>query len=156
MIGIFYSGVLVWRDRDAKLDEIKDATPTATGLFLSSKILALLISIQLILMTTIVFGVIAQAFFGYFNFEFAVYARLLLVNNFLFFTYLTVLTVFLHYLINNRYIAYFVFMVFIMAFDYVLELLKIKSLMLSYGAISRGSYSDVNGFGPWATATAWF
>lgn len=58
LIGTFYSGVLVWRDRDAKLDEIKDATPTATGLYLSSKILALLISIKLILMTTIVIWVI--------------------------------------------------------------------------------------------------
>lgn len=84
------------------------------------------------------------------------YARSLLVNDFLFFTYLIVLVVFFHYLINNRYIAYFVFMVFIMASDYVVELLKIESLMVSYGAISRGSYSDVNGFGPWATATAWF
>ena len=153
---IFYSGVLVWRDRDAHLDEIKDATPAATGLFLSSKIIALLISIQLILMTTIVIGVIAQSFYGYFNFELGVYARSLLVNDFLFFTYLTVLAVFFHYLINNRYIAYFVFVVFIIASDYVLELLKIESLMVSYGAVSRGSYSDVNGFGPWATATAWF
>ena len=153
---IFYSGVLVWRDRDAKLDEIKDATPTATAMFLSSKIVALLISIQLILITTILIGVIAQASYGYFNFELGVYARSLLVNDFFFFTYLTVLAVFFHYLINNRYIAYFVFVVFIIASDYVLELLKIETLMLSYGAVSRGSYSDVNGFGPWTEATAWF
>jgi ABC-2 type transport system permease protein len=158
LIGIivFYSGVLVWRDRDVKLDEIKDATPTATGLFLSAKILALLISIQGILMLTILLGVIAQSFYGYFNFEWGVYARSLLLNDFLFFTYLTVLVVFLHYLINHRYLAYFVFVVFIMASDYVLELLKIESLMVSYGSVSKGPYSDLNGFGPWAKATAWF
>lgn len=158
LIGIitFYSGVLVWRDRDAKLDEIKDASPTATSMFLAPKILALLISIQLILIITIVIGVLAQSLYGYFNFELGVYARSLLVNDFLFFTYLTVLAVFLHYVINNRYLAYFVFVVFIIASGYVLELLEIETLMLNYGAVPNGPYSDMNGFGPWATATAWF
>ncbi len=153
---VFYSGVLVWRDRDAKLDELKDATPTATAMFLSSKIVALLISIQLILMVTILIGVIAQASYGYFHFEWGVYARLLLVNDFLFFAYLTVLAVFFHYLINNRYIAYFAFVVFIVATGYILQALKIESLMVNYGAVSSGPYSDVNGFGPWAEAMAWF
>jgi ABC-2 type transport system permease protein len=155
-IVIFYSGVLVWRDRDVKLDEIKDATPTATGLFLSSKITALLLSVQLILVITILIGVIAQASYSYFNFELGVYFRSLLVNEFLFFTYLTILAVFFHYLINNRYIAYFAFVVFIIAIDFIWQALEVETLMVSYGSVPRGTYSDLNGFGPWQTATFWF
>lgn len=153
---IFYSGVLVWRDRDAKLDEIKDASPLATGLFLSSKITALLVSIQLILITTIFIGVITQMVYGYFNFELTVYARSLLINDFLLFTYLTVLAVFFHYMINNRYISYFAFVVFIIAIEFVWEALKVETLMLNYGSFPTGSYSDLNGFGPWQQATIWF
>ncbi|WP_040669943.1 M1 family aminopeptidase [Nitritalea halalkaliphila] len=158
LIGIitFYSGVLVWRDRDAKLDEIKDATPIPTLSLLASKTVALLLSIQLILIATILIGIIAQSLYGYFHFELGVYFRLLLVNDFLFFFYLTVLAVFIHYLLDNRYIAYFVFVVFIVASGYVLELLEIESLMLNYGAVPGGAYSDVNGFGPWAKGAVWF
>jgi ABC-2 type transport system permease protein len=153
---IFYSGVLVWRDRDAKLDDIKDATPTASAMFLSSKLIALLLSIQVILLIAIVIGVIAQSMYGYFNFELGVYARSLLVNDFLLFSYLAVLAVLFHYLINNRYIAYFAFVVFIVAVEYVFVLLKVETLMVSYGASPGGPYSDMNGFGPWQEARAWF
>lgn len=155
-IVIFYSGVLVWRDRDVKLDEIKDSTPTGTAMFLSSKITALLISIQLILILTILIGIIGQVGYGFFDFKLGVYARALLVNEFFFFTYLTVLAVFFHYLINNRYVAYFAFIVFIAAIDFVWQALEVETLMVNFGSVPRGIYSDLNGFGPWQKATAWF
>lgn len=155
-IVIFYSGVLAWRDRDVKLDEIKDSTPTGTALLLSSKITALLLSIQLILVITILIGIIAQASYGYYNFEIGVYVRSLLVNEFLFFTYLSVLAIFFHFLINNRYLAYFAFVVFVIAIDFVWQALKVETLMVNYGSVPRGPYSDMNGFGPWQEGKLWF
>jgi hypothetical protein len=45
LIGIitFYTGVLIWKERDAKIDEIQDATPVKAGMLFTSKLIAMLI-----------------------------------------------------------------------------------------------------------------
>ncbi|MGY6560988.1 MAG: M1 family aminopeptidase [Luteibaculaceae bacterium] len=158
LIGIitFYSGVLVWRDRDAKINEIKDATPVSTGLLFSSKLIALLIAIQVVLASTIVVGVIAQSFYGYYNFELGVYIKLLLVKDFLAFAYLAVAAIFFQYLINNRYIAYFAFVAFVIVNGFIWNVLKIDTNMLSFGTVPSIVYSSMNQFGPWVQSVVWF
>ena len=60
----FYTGVLVWKERDVKINEIQDATPIQTSIFFVSKIIALIASEAFILMTTMIIGIIAQTAFG--------------------------------------------------------------------------------------------
>lgn len=158
IIGIitFYSGVLVWRDRDARISDIKDATPISTGLTFSSKLIALLIVIQLVLISAIVIGVITQIFYGYFNFELEVYIKLLLVVDFLSFFYLAVSAIFFQYIINNRYIAYFAFIAFVIVNGFIWNVLKIDTYMVNFGAAPSIIYSTMNRFGPWAESVVWF
>lgn len=158
LIGIitFYSGVLVWRDRDAKINEIKDATPVSTGLLFSSKLIALLIAIQVVLASTIVVGVIAQSFYGYFDFELGVYIKLLLFDDFLSFAYLAISAIFFQYLINNRYIAYFAFIVFVIVNGFIWNVVKVDSYMAIFGAVPSIIYSSMNQFGPWVKSVIWF
>ena len=158
IIGIitFYSGVLVWRDRDTKISEIKDATPIRTGLLFGSKVIALLIAIQVVLASAIVVGIIAQSFYGYFNFELEVYINLLLVNGFLSFAYLAISAIFFQYLINNRYIAYFAFIAFVIVNGFIWSVLEIESKMLVFGDAPSIIYSSMNRFGPWVQSVVWF
>lgn len=158
LIGIitFYSGVLVWKERDAKISEIEDATPIKTGMLYLSKLIAMLISIFLILCSTILVGMIAQSFYSYTRFELHVYAQSLLVLDMFQFGYLVVIALLFHYLINNRYIAYFAFVAFIILNEFIWSVLELNSNMLEFAAVPSATYSDMNGFGPFIPGLVWF
>jgi len=152
----FYSGVVVWKERDAKINEIQDAAAIRTGLLFASKVIALIFTVALILCLTIVIGVIAQTCFGYHRYELGVYAKSLLGLDMLRFSYLIIIALLFHYLINNRYIAYFIFIAFIVVNSFLWSALEIKTNMVQYGAIPNVTYSDMNGFGPFVPGATWF
>lgn len=152
----FYSGVLVWKERDTKLNEIQDSSPIKTGLLFSSKLLAMICSVALIMLCTIVIGVIAQTAFSYTRYQLDVYIKSLLVLDLISFSYLTVAALLFHYLINNRYIAYFVFVIFVILNQFIWSLFEINSNMLEFGGTPEVIYSDMNGFGPFVEGATWF
>lgn len=152
----FYSGVLVWRDRDSKIDEIKDSTPIQSYVFFFSKLIAVVITIIIIMILAIIFGIITQIFYSYSNYEVAVYIKSLLVIRLSDFLFLTVIALFLHYLINNRYIGYFAFIVFYILNSVLFTLFEIDTNMLHFGSRPSIIYSDMNGFGPFVKGYIWF
>jgi len=152
----FYTGVLVWKERDSKINEIQDATPIQTGMLFSSKAIAILISIAVVLFFSILLGIIAQTLYGYTRYEIGVYVKSLLVIRMVKLAFLTVLSLLLHYLINNRYIAWFAFVVFIVINSFIWGLLEINTNMLAFGFLPEIEYSDMNGFGPFIPGTVWF
>lgn len=158
LIGIitFYSGVLVWKERDAKINELEDATPIRTSLLFSSKLVAMVLAIALVLASTIFIGIITQSFFGYTRYQLDVYLKSLLVIDLFSFTFLVVLALFFHYLINNRYIAYFAFVAFVILNSFIWGLLEINTLMVRIGEVPSLTYSDMNGFGPFIPSVAWY
>ena len=158
LIGIitFYTGVLVWKERDAKVNEIQDATPVQTLNLFLPKLLAMIIALACVLSTTILAGVIAQTFLGYHRYELNVYFKSLLLIDLISFSFLVVITLLFHYLINNRYIAYFAFVAFIILNQFIWQLFQINTNMLKFGSTPSITYSDMNGFGPFVPSTLWF
>src|SRR6218665_1463995 len=158
MIGFitFYTGVLVWKERDAKLNEIQDATPIKTGMLFVSKLTAIMIAIALVLVGTIVFGMLTQTAYGYTKYEPGVYFKSLLVIRLSSFLFLTVLSLLFHYLINNRYLAYFAFVAFIIINQFIWGLFEINTNMVNFGHRPSITYSNMNGFGPFVSGTIWF
>ena len=153
---IFYAGVLVWKERDAKINEIQDATPIKSTMLFGSKLIALIFAIFLVLLSTIFIGILSQVLHGYYRFEIDVYVKSILIIQFLSFIYLTILALLFQYLINNRYISYFAFIVFLILNSFIWGALEINSNMVSVNAIPSITYSDMNGFGPFVTGTIWF
>ena len=152
----FYTGVLVWKERDSKFNEMQDATPVQTSMLFVSKLVAMVASIALILCCTIIIGVIAQTAFGYHRYQLDVYIKSLLVMDLLTFTFLVFLALFFHYIINNRYIAYFAFVTFVILNSFVWGLLRINTNMVKFGATPSVTYSDMNGYGPFIPSSFWF
>ena len=152
----FYAGVLVWRERDTKINEIKDATPIKTNILFFTKLIAVTIALAIILVCAIIVGVITQICFGYYNFELDVYIKSLLIIRLSGFIFLTVLAMFFHYMINNRYIAYFAFVAFYILNSVFFSLFEIDTNMLQFGNRPSVTYSDMNGFGPFVTGFTWF
>jgi ABC-type transport system involved in multi-copper enzyme maturation permease subunit len=153
---VFYTGVLVWKERDAKINEIQDATPIATGVLLVSKLIAIILALTIVFSSCILVGVITQTLYGYHRYQFDVYIESLLVINLLRLSFLVVLSMLFHYLINNRYIAYFAFVAFLIVNGFIWGLLEINTNMLSFGHLPDYTYSDMNGFGPFVPSLIWF
>ena len=64
----FYTGVLVWKERDVRINEIQDSTPIKTSVLFLSKLLAMIVAIVIVQSCTILIGVIAQTISGYYRF----------------------------------------------------------------------------------------
>lgn len=158
LIGIitFYTGVLVWKARDAGIAEIEDATPASTGSMFSAKLIAMLLSILLVLGTTMAIGIAVQLLHGYTRIDIGQYIKSLLVLDWLSFAYLTVIALLFHYLINNRYIAYFAFVAFAVVNSFIWNVMEVDTNMLRYGSTPYFTYSDMNGYGPFTKGLAWF
>ena len=152
----FYTGVLVWKERDAKLNEIEDTTPIKTGVLFTSKAIAVIVAVAIVQVCTIIIGIIAQTAYGYTRYEIGLYIEWLLIIRLLHFSYLIILSLFFHYLINNRYIAYFAFVAFLIIDSFIWGVFKVSSNMVSFGTIPGITYSDMNGFGPFLQGTFWF
>lgn len=152
----FYSGVAVWKERDAKMNEIHDATPVKSAMVFTSKAIAMILAIAVVIGSSILMGMAAQALSGYFRFQLDVYVKSLLVLDLLRFSYLIIIALLFHYLINNRYIAYFAFISFVITNQFIWSALKISTNMLSFASTPTVTYSDMNGFGPFVQGLTWF
>ena len=65
----FYSGELVWEERDLKADQLYDSTPMKTWIPFVSKLIALSLTVGILLIVIMFAGLVSQAVRGYFEFE---------------------------------------------------------------------------------------
>src|SRR4029077_19925891 len=73
IIAVFYSGELVWRDRDRKVHEIVDATAAPDWTHLVPKVLAIALVLGVTALAAVTTGVIVQLLKGYTQFELVSY-----------------------------------------------------------------------------------
>lgn len=153
---IFYSGALIWKERDAKVDEIYNSLPYPDWVPVWSKMLALLgvlAALQLLCITT---GVVTQTIMGYHRYDLGVYLTEFMIFDLLAFFFTGVAAMLIHTLINNKYLAYFVVAVFLIVQAFIWVPLDITSNMVAFGGVPGHTYSDMNGFGPFVPGKAWF
>jgi ABC-type transport system involved in multi-copper enzyme maturation permease subunit len=103
---IFYSGELIHKEKQHKINGIYDALPFQDSLPIISKFLALAIGILIFKLISIVAGVIVQAALGYYNFELDIYFMEVIVMGMV--GSLSMLSLFYvtHILVNNKYIGF--------------------------------------------------
>lgn len=152
---VFYSGYIVFKERDVKFNEIVDATPVKNGMIVTSKILAIIASLGFVLLSSLLLGIISQVLKGYTNFEIGVYLKSF-GTDLLSFSFMIALSFLFQTLINNKYLAYFVIVVFNIANIFLWQALKVESNMLRFGALPSITYSDMNNFGPFIPGTIGF
>lgn len=152
----FYSGALIWKERDANVDQIYDALPHKNWVPAVSKLMAMLGILAIVQGLSILVGIIAQSLYGYTHFELGVYLKEMLVLDFLAFTFLIVMSLLIHTIVNNKYIGFFAFVVFVILNTFIWNPLRIESLMLMFGQTPSYVYSDMNSFGPYVKSLTWF
>ena len=151
----YYAGELIWRERNLKFFMISDSLPCSNGIFLLSKIFCLGLLQMVLLATILVCGVLIQSFRGYFHFELALYLKYLLGIQFIAFFLISLLVLFVHVVVNNKYLGHFVFILYCIGILYLPQLGFEHNLYL-YGGTPSVVYSDMNGFGPFLKGFIWF
>ncbi len=153
---IFFSGELIWRERDFRINEVIDSTPHPFGVPLIAKAAALIVLASCLHLFMFFIAIIYQALNGYTNFELSVYLLTFLAKSLPSYVIWGTLFLFLQVVINNKYIAYFASILGLFVSSLVLLALKIESNMLDIGATPLTEYSDMNGFGQGVVGHFWF
>jgi len=153
---IIYSGQLVWRERESKFDEIYDTTPHPTWITYLSKFVAMALVIFIVQLVCILTSITVQLSKGFTDIRPEVYIDSILIIDFSGFLLLVVIAMFLHSLINNKYLAFFAFVIFLVLNSLIWSLMEVESNMVQYGSEPSYTYSDMNGFGPFIKGIFWF
>ncbi|MBO0949698.1 ABC transporter permease/M1 family aminopeptidase [Fibrella forsythiae] len=153
---IFYSGDLIWKERDAGLDQIYDATPHRNWSVFVGKLLAMIGVVLVIQILCVLAGVVAQTLMGYTNYDLKQYAIDFFVLSMSRLIPIIVLSMLLHTLINNKYVAFFAVVVVLITNGYIWGPLDVQSNLAQFNATPNYTYSDMNGWGPYVAALAWF
>jgi ABC-2 type transport system permease protein len=152
---IFYSGELVWREREARVSQILDALPAQRWVMFGSKLGALMLVQVVVMCAILAAGLIVQAAKGYYHFEFGIYFKELFLVQLVRWWILCALGLLIHTLVNQKYFGYFV-----MVFYYIImigtSIAGWQNYLYRFGQVPQYTYSDMNGYGPFAKSLLWF
>ena len=154
IITIFYSGELIWKERDLKMELIYDTMPIPDTISLLSKFLAMALIHFVVLISLIVVGIIFQAWHGYFNFEIGLYFKRLFLDVFTFQMLYVFLAFFIQVAINHKFLGYVLNILFFFMVP-ILMGLGLEHPLLRFGSGGLFNYSDMNSFGHFFQSFAW-
>lgn len=145
---VFYAGIVVWRERDAKVDELVGVSPLAPWVSFASKLTAL-VSVQIILLFVIMItGMSIQMYNGYYKVEVLQYIKELFGFKLISLSLICALAMAVQVIINNKYVGYFVAVLILILFPIAFSLLEWNNQLLMFNSSGpRLPYSDMNGYG---------
>jgi len=152
----YFAGVLVWKERDAHMDDIHDALPHPTWISFMAKFTTLLGVLAMIQGLAMVTGVLVQTFKGYSRYQLSLYVTDLFIVDFSLFFFLAVLAFFIHVLSPNKYLGYFGYIAFLIANAFVWGALNVTSRLPKYSSRPPSTYSDFFGYAPYVAGWSWF
>ncbi len=152
---IFFAGELVWRERDARLNENVDATPVPEWVLFLGKYLGLgfvLVALMAILTAA---GMLTQALRGYYDFEIARYVTLLFGFQLPEYLLFAMLAFAIQVVVDHKYLGQLAALVayLLLIFSGVLG---IEHNLLVYSAGPGWSFTDMRGFGDSVGPWLWF
>ncbi|MBT5220037.1 MAG: hypothetical protein HOI35_14335 [Woeseia sp.] len=142
---VFYGAELVWRDREARFQEILGSSPSPNWVFVVSKMIAALMVIAIFLIVTALVAILFQLFSGYTNLELDLYLVGYLYNYASLGYLAIVLSVVLQILAPNKYFGMLFMVLYIVAL-LVLPGAGFEDPLYLFGASSSTPYSDMNGY----------
>lgn len=152
---IFYSGEVVWKERQQKIHAITDATPIASATLLLSKFLGLALMFLMFLAGILIFGILLQAARGYYEFDLQAYLGSLFFDSFLSLCLLSVLALLIQVLSGNKFTGFIATIATIVILFLVAPPLGLEHDLISYGSGSLGVFSEMNGFGHFVRPFIW-
>ncbi len=156
IIAVFFSGELVFRDRESGISEVIDASPHSGAASLFGKSLALTGVMSLLYLLVMGAAVLYQLINGFTNVKLDVYFQDFLLYHFPAYLATVLVFMFIQVLVNNKYLGYFISLILVIGLSIIFSILRIETNMLDLAATPSLPYSDMSGFGPVVTAVNWF
>lgn len=154
---IYFSGMLIWKERDAKMNDIYDSLPVKTFTVYLGKVLSIVYLVLVYATILLVVGILYQIFRGVYVIDWSRYFVELYGINLFYALTLTILSMFFQIMVNNKFLAYFLSALVIIVEPFILRWLKISSNMLSITPeLPRRITSDFYGYGIFKTSTIAF
>lgn len=151
----FLAGELVWRERDAGVDQLFDTLPIPTWLPYLSKLLALF-GVQLVLLAVVLLtGLAIQTVKGYHHYELGLYFTQLFGFTLVEYCLICVLAIAVHTIVQQKYVGHFV-MVLYYASTLFMGALGLEHNLYKFGSNPGYTYSDMNGYGHFFGPVLWF
>jgi hypothetical protein len=154
LIVTFYAGELVWKERQARLNEVGDALPVPDWVPLAAKCGAVLAVVAIFGAVGVLAGIGFQLARGYTHFEPGVYAASIALGS-MPFVLMGLLGVAVQVFTHNKFAGYLV-VILVYVSQIVLGLLDIDHNLVQFGGAPIAPYSDMNGFGHYLVGYAWF
>ncbi len=158
LIGLitYYAGVLIWKDRDAHMDEITDSLPAPEWISYAARFTAVAVMVMLVQLLALVSAVIIQTSYGYHRYQLGLYLNQLFVRDLALFFFLGVLAFFIHTLSPNKYVGYFTYVAFLIVNLFIWKPINVASDLVQFAGTPDVTYSDMFGDAPYITAWRWF
>ncbi len=145
---VFYSGVVIWRERDSKVDELVGSAPVKNGVLFVSKFLSLLLLCLVVNVVCIITCIFLQAFSGYTHFELGLYFTDLILLKIASISLLVALCMSIQVFFKNRYFAFFAVVFILLGIPLILRAFKYSNDLWTFNSSGETlRYSDMNGHG---------
>lgn len=152
---IYYTGELVWRDRDARLNDIIGAAPVPVWVSFAGKFAGMFLALVVMQFFLMIAGILLQMSLGYYHFQIPVYLKILLGLRLVDYVLLTALAFALHVILNQKYLAHLIAVLFYL-FTIFGPQFGIESGLLMYASDPGWSYSDLRGLSPYMLPWLYF
>lgn len=154
IIAIYYSGELVWRDRDRRMHEIVDATASPNWAFLVPKVIAITLVLLSTFVVAAIFGVGFQLFHGFTQIDLQAMGLWFILPNLIGAVLLAILSIFIQALVPQKAVGWGVMLVYTVA-SITLGMLGFEHKLYNYGEAVAVPLSDMNGMGHFWIGRAW-
>lgn len=159
IIAVFYGGELVWRERDVKISEIIDSTPTANWAITIPKVLAIFCILLLLNMAAMATGLIFQTIKGASEYGITSYVGWFILPVTVEMLMIAVLAVFFQALSPNKYVGWGLFFAYFIA-GIFLNNMGYSNALYRYSVNPAEPLSDMNGaggfsYGAWVLRSYW-
>lgn len=145
---VFYSGIVIWRERDCKVDELVGATPVKNYILFASKFLSLLFLCLCVNVVCIITCIVLQEASGYSHHELSLYFTDLVLLKILSISILAALGMSIQVFFKNRYFAFFFVAFIVLGLPLILRALKYTNDLWIFNSSGHQMlYSDMNGHG---------
>ncbi len=154
IILLFYSGELVFKERQAKIADLRNAMPVPNWVPMVAKSGAIIAIVFSFLFSGVLLAIIIQCIRGGAPIEFGLYVQGTVLNA-MYFIFIGLAMLALHVLANNKYVGYVLGLGLLMLSS-TLNSLDINLRLLDFASLPPLQYSDLNGYGHFLTGWMWY
>ncbi|HRP89253.1 MAG TPA: M1 family aminopeptidase [Edaphocola sp.] len=146
---IFYTGTVMFRERESKIDELVHATPVSNIVLYFSKFSSLLAAVILLQIIAMLTGIGIQFAQGFFDIQIHVYIIGILIFGILSYIATIGICLVMQVFAPNKYLGFFFSLIPLMLLGIVFGLLEWDNDLYNFGSNGpRMPYTQLNGYGP--------